>query len=203
MEDSLKHVTPLDPSAAWLLGKQRNDTSQFGEDGLIQAVLERIGEANRWCFEVGAADGLFFSNTKRLRDAGWNAVLIEAGAEQFAKLSQLADHRTSTIHERINYGSLDRILGESHAPDDLDLGVIDIDGQDYWAWKGMQHFHPRVMLVEFMYDLPDPSFIPRENGEGQAGPQAIIDLGKQKGYTPLVSTYCNVLFARRDVWGSS
>lgn len=206
MDDSQKHVTSLAPSAAWLLGKQRNDFSQFGEDGLIEAVLGRIGERNRWCFEVGAADGLFYSNTKRLRDAGWKSVLIEANAEHFAKLAQLANDRTHAIRERINYGSLDIILGEVDAPNDLDFGVIDIDGQDYWAWKGMQQFCPRVMLVEFMYaseNFTDPSFTPKENGEGQAGLQAIIDLGKQKGYTPLVSTFCNVLFARSDVWGSS
>lgn len=203
MDDSLRHVKILDDSAKWLDGRQRNDTSQFGEDGLIEAVLERIGETNRWCFEVGAADGLFFSNTKRLRDAGWTSVLIEAGQEQFAKLRQLANGKTIVVNERINYGSLDRILGELHAPEDLDFGVIDIDGQDYWAWDGMKLFQPRVMLVEFMYDLPDPAFVPPENGEGQAGLEAIIELGRQKGYTPLAGTYCNVLFARKDVWASN
>lgn len=38
----LEHVTIIDPSANWLLGRQRNDTSQFGEDGLIEAVFERL-----------------------------------------------------------------------------------------------------------------------------------------------------------------
>lgn len=206
MDDSLRHVTILDASAKLLDGRQRNDTSQFGEDGLIEAVLERIGETNRWCFEVGAADGLFFSNTKRLRDSGWTSVLIEAGAEQFAKLKQLANGNTHVVNERINYGSLDSILGQLHAPEDLDLGVIDIDGQDYWAWLGMKRYQPRVMLVEYLYptDIPAVStFIPKENGEGQAGLEAIVELGKQKGYTPLASTFCNVLFARTDVWASN
>jgi hypothetical protein len=204
VDSSLNHVTTLDASAGWLLGTQRNDTSQFGEDGLIESVFSRVGETNRWCFEVGAADGLFFSNTKRLRDAGWHSVLIEAGDEQFEKLQLLANVRTHVVHERINFGALDRLLGDRGAPEAIDLGVIDIDGQDYWAWKGMQKYRPRVMLVEFAYFNP-PTHIPREGDvtPDQAGLQAIVNLGVQKGYTALVSTYCNVLFARKDVWASN
>lgn len=203
-DESLRFVTVLDERAAWLQGRQRNETSQFGEDGLIEALFKRIGEKNRWCFEVGAADGLFYSNTKRLRDAGWSSVLIEAGAEQFAELARLANDKTRVVKEKINYGSLDRILGDLFAPKDLDLGVIDIDGQDYWAWKGMIRYRPRVMLVEFAYrsdtSAQQARFVPPENGEGQAGFDAIVSLGKQKGYTPVISTDCNVLFVESGVW---
>lgn len=206
MDSSLQHVTILDESAKWLDGLQRNDFSQFGEDGLIQAVLERIGETNRWCFEVGAADGEFYSNTKRLRQAGWRAVLIEADDAHYAKLASKREPGTFAIQERIKRDSLDRILAMVNAPKDIDLGIIDIDGQDYWAWLGMEKYKPRVMLVEYMYlndNFTDPWFVPPENGEGQAGLEAICELGHRKGYTPIASTYCNVLFARNDVWASS
>jgi hypothetical protein len=205
MGSSLNHVTILDESAGWLLGKQRNDTSQFGEDGLIQAVLERIGETSRWCFEVGAADGLFFSNTKRLRDAGWSAVLIEAERDLYKQCRQFENAKVHVVNERIGGGSLDAILARCGSPPTPDLGVIDIDGQDYWAWKGMQA-RPRVMLVEFMYlneNMSDPAFIPTEGGSGQAGLDAIVGLGREKEYTPIASTYCNVLFVDRDAWASN
>jgi len=201
----MQHVTILDESAGWLSGRQRNDTSQFGEDGLIQAVIERIGETNRWCFEVGAADGLFFSNTKRLRDAGWNAVLIEADEQKALQCRQFESDKVRVVHERIGSGSLDAILARCGSPPTPDLGVIDIDGQDYWAWKGLEA-RPRVMLVEFMYvneNMTDPAFIPAEGREGQAGLDAIVSLGREKGYMPVVSTYCNVLFVDRDVWASN
>jgi hypothetical protein len=195
---SLNYLTVLDTKAAWLEGKQRNDTSQFGEDGLIEAVLSRIGETNRWCFEVGAADGEFFSNTKRLRQAGWTSVLIEAGRDQYAILSKLSDEKTYTFNECIRAGSLDRILSSVGAPRNLDLGVIDIDGQEYWVWKSMD-YRPRVMLVEFAY-YNEPGFIPLEDGPGQAGLEAIVSLGRELGYTALAKTYCNVLFALTDLW---
>lgn len=199
--ESLQHVTPLHPDWEWLQGKQRNDTSQFGEDGLIEAVLAKIGETNRWCFEVGAADGLFYSNTKRLRDAGWYAVLIEGDRSQAAKCEAYASHRVHVVTEKVSRYSLDPILAGGGAPIRLDLGVIDVDGQDYWVWEGLRDFRPRVMLVEYLYlndNFTDPNFIPPLDGQGQAGRDAIIALGKAKGYVAVASTFCNLLFVENQ-----
>lgn len=195
------HFAVLDQSAAWLDGKQRNDTSQFGEDGLIEAVFDKIGTTNQWCFEVGAADGLFFSNTKRLRDIGWRAVLIEADPLQADKCRAFANAKVEVVQQKVKPDSLDHILAGVGAPIRMDFGVIDIDGQDYWAWEGLRVFRPRVMLVECMY-VGDLKFVPPVGGDGQAGREAIIRLGIEKGYVPLAHTLCNVLFADKKAWQS-
>ncbi len=70
----------------WLHGKALNVYTQFGEDGLIDAVFDRIGTTNRECFEVGASDGRWYSNTLRLREDGWGAVLMEKDSQQWRKL---------------------------------------------------------------------------------------------------------------------
>lgn len=198
MSESLQHVTVLDPRAAWLDGRQRNDTSQFGEDGLIEALFERIGTTNEWCFEVGAADGLFFSNTKRLRDAGWRAVLIECDPVLYARCAEFETERVQVVQAKVDGQSLNEILNGAGAPQRPDLGVIDVDGQDYWLLKGLA-CRPRVLLVEFAnYQAPD--FIPPLGSEAptdQAGLQAIVDLGASKGYAAIVKTYCNVLLLDR------
>lgn len=198
-------MTIIDPRAQWLAGRQANVTSQFGEDGLIAALFERIGETNRWCFEVGASDGLFYSNTKSLRDQGWSAVLIEANPEHATRCRQFENNQVQVINERIDSESLNAILARCGSPPNLDLGVIDIDGQDYWAWKALV-YRPRVMLVEYMYlneNMTDPNFVPPLNGEGQAGLEAIVGLGTEKGYTAIASTFCNVLFVDSTVWESN
>lgn len=200
----MSHVKVIDERAAWLAWRQRNDTSQFGEDGLIEAVLEQIGETNRWCFEVGAADGLFFSNTKRLRDQGWYAVLIEADERQATECRKFASSKVTVVHESIGSGSLDAILARCQCPTDPDLGVIDIDGQDYWVFEGLQT-RPRILLVEFGYWNTTGRVPPKGSKEvqDQAGLDTICDLGRRKGYCPVVHTYCNVLFVDAKVWESS
>lgn len=187
---------------AWLERRARNVYSQNGEDGILEAIFERIGTANRWCCECGAADGVFFSNTKRLIDAGWSAVLIEADAKQYEKLT--VTHQGNSAVSCWNYrvtpdkASFDEILAHKAAPTDLDLLVIDVDGQDYWLFNSLVKYRPRVVVVEYDPNA-DPDFVPPLNGEGQAGLQAVIRLGVGKRYYPVCATWCNVIFVQQDL----
>lgn len=187
--------------ASWLEGKGSNVTSQFGEDGLVAAALSRIGIRNQWCFEVGANDGLFYSNTKWMRDDGWNAVLIESVLEHFNKLQSFRSDKVHCIHAKVGPGDLDRIMRLCGAPEDMDFGCIDVDGQDYWVWNGMDRYRPRLMLVEFCPDERNGDFIPPlgDSSLDQATLGPILALGTEKGYRMLAKTHCNVLFGREDV----
>jgi hypothetical protein len=188
------------PAGQFLAGKGANSTSQFGEDGLIAECLDRFGAENQWCFEVGAHDGLFYANTHRLRCLGWNAVLIESDPELFARLTEQRSEKVQCVNERIGPGSLDTILSACGAPTDLDIGIIDIDGQDYWAWNGMCRFSPRLMLVEFEYGSDNgPDFVPELGGVGQASYKAIERLGISMDYTPLAKTTVNLLFVKTEL----
>ena len=179
------------PHVAWLKDRALNVYTQFGEDGLIASVFQRIGEANRQCFEVGAADGLFYSNTLRLRELNWRAVLIESDEQKAEVLKNRYGKDSICLH--MTCDSLNEPLRDAGFSRDLDLGVIDIDGQDYYLWEELTEFQPRVMLVEISTRHPvEPP--PERGGEGQAGIDAIRALGEKKGYTLVAETLCNALF---------
>lgn len=189
----------IESTATWLRGKESDTYSQFGEDGIIAAIHGRIGESNRWCFEVGAADGEFYSNTRRLRESDWDVVLIESNDEHFAKLARLQSSQVRCVHETIGPDSLDRILKEVGCPYNPDLGVIDIDGQDWWIFEGLRLFRPRVLMVEFANGDPTAG-VPARGTPGQAGYDAIHSLGLSKGYKPIVSTQVNLIFVAGEAW---
>lgn len=181
------------PNVPWLKGCGHNVYTQFGEDGLIEACLQKIGETNRHCFEIGAADGRFFSNTLRLRDEGWQAVLIEAEERQFQKLKADFGTQSTCIHSLCS--DLDALLEQTALSQSPDLGIIDIDGQDYWMWHHLKKYRPRIMLVEI--STQGPSMPVPARGEpypAQAGLNQIEELGISKGYTLVATTYCNALF---------
>ena len=191
----------IDPECAFLSGHNRNVTSQYGEDGLIAELFRHIGIVNRWCFEVGAGDGVRYSNTQQWIRQGWNAVLIEADEVTFAELLKHETDKVQTVHERITSRSLDRILAEAGAPLDMDLGVIDIDMEDFWAWVGLQTYRPRVMMVEAAVHGV-PAVVPTSTdlaGRRQSGSDMIQMVGEAKGYRALARTHCNVIFCREDV----
>ncbi len=176
------------PHVEWLKGRASNTYTQFGEDGLIAATLERIGIENTWCFEVGASDGVVWSNTKLLREQGWQAVLIEADVTLYGQLESKKCYNETIWHATIDAAQLEHLLAKSDCPLMPDLGVIDIDGEDYNVWQGMQTYRPRVMLVE--------KFPADENADinGQAGRTLLLELAEDKGYTCVADTFCNMLF---------
>jgi hypothetical protein len=207
----------LDSRGEFLRGTGGNAFSQYGEDGILAAVFEKIGVTNRWCFEVGAGDGIELSNTKALRDDGWSAELIEKDAEAFRKLlnncgeksftpeevsadpspwlTWLESHpnrRVFCIHAEIDGPMLNGMLEASTDPDGkYDLGVIDIDGKDAEVFDALR-CRPRVMLVEYNA-LGDGPLWP--GGPWQAGFDTVCRIGRKKGYVPLCRTSCNLLFA--------
>jgi len=195
--------------------KPINVYSQYGEDGAIEAIFERIGTANKWCVECGAGDGLFFSNTRRLIDQGWMSVQIEADEKFYRQLEDRYGENKNviTLQKRIelNKGDTldDNLAGRtSPLPLDLDLLVLDIDGQEYHVINSMARLKPRVLIVEFNPDA-DPMYIPEPNAPtldkdgvlDQAGRLAMKFLVEARGYEVVCRTQCNLICVRRDLAG--
>ncbi len=174
----------------------QNIYSQYGEDGIIAEIFRRIGTTNKQCFEVGAADGKWFSNSRRLIDEGWRAALIEADEKNWPELDKLDGERVTVVHGRAEASganSLDSILTQCKFDARPDLGIIDVDGQEFYLWNGMLKFRPRVLVVEYDPHV-DPAFVPDLNGAGQAGLHAILSIAASKGYMNVTSTATNLIF---------
>lgn len=188
---------------AWLEGKRENYFTQFGEWGILNAIFERIGKSNEWCLEVGASDGLFFSNTRGFIEQGWWALLIEADEQLFARLGARysGDSKAYCFNYRVvpnGVYTLDKLLEKVSAPKDIDLVVIDIDGGDYHIFNSLLRHRPRVIVCEYDPSAPQ-DFIPEVNGEGQAGLNAICALGIGRYYFPVAITSTNVIFVQQEL----
>ena len=73
--------------------------SQFGEDGIILEILNRLGSQNldNWCVEFGAWDGIHLSNTFNLVQQGWNAVYIEGDKSRYKDLIRTSKKYTKIL----------------------------------------------------------------------------------------------------------
>lgn len=190
-----------------IANKRYNLYSQFEEDGIIEEIFNRIGAVNKWCLECGAADGVLFSNTRKLIESGWKAILIEADTSIFENLKKNANENCICENVKVkpnqNEG-LDYFLKKHNAPKDIDLLVIDVDGQDWHLWNTMTQYSPRVVSIEC--SLPadkelymGDDYIPTIGGDGQAGYKAILRLAASKGYKPIIRTKTNMICVRNDL----
>ena len=124
----------------WLREYRRDVTSQDGEDGIIEQIVEIVRPDDGWCVELGAAGGKWYSNTWNLIvNRGWWAVLIEAEAARYRELlrTHSGNTRVCCVHARVGFEgreSLDHILAKASIPKEFSLLSIDVDGNDYHIW---------------------------------------------------------------------
>ena len=195
----------LHPAIKEIVGHAKNIYSQFGEDGVVDAIFERIGIKNKCCLEVGAADGILFSNTRRLVEAGWDAILVEKDPDQYKKLADNCEkypnveilNRSVSADPRTGV-NLDEVLDSFSAPEDIDLVCIDIDGQDWHVWNQMIDYRPRVIMIEYNPAMTTGDWVPSIDGGGQAGIDAIMKLAVSKGYHSIMASAVNAICIRDE-----
>ena len=189
-----------------MLSHAANDNSQFGEDGILEKILEVLGEPIRWCVEFGAWDGRYLSNTCALIEKkGFSAVLIEGSKEKFTELSETfrANDKVTPINAFVGFGpddGLDQILAGTSIPEEFDLLSIDIDGNDYHVWRAVQRYKPRIVVVEYNPTIPTGvEFVQAADIEVNQGSsiRSFVELGRKKDYELVCVTERNCIFVRK------
>ena len=182
------------PPAVDLQAVERSVFSQFGEDGVIEKIFEIIEPGPRYCVEFGAHDGINNSNMRNLvLDHGWSSFQIEGNPVRAAALAKnYAKYpKVKTLHAWVWPGNVEILFEENGVPKDLDLLVIDIDSNDYYVWRAIRDFRPKVVMIEVNAIFPPPQlmvidFHPMNYWDGTiyvgASLQSLYDLAKRKGY---------------------
>ena len=68
--------------------------AQYGEEDFLDVFFkDRIG----YLCDIGAADGMRYSNSRSLLEKGWSGLLIEPNKSNFAKLVELYKENKSVI----------------------------------------------------------------------------------------------------------
>jgi hypothetical protein len=192
-------------------------TSQYGDDGIIEWIVQRLPGIHPSFVEFGVETFAEANMRFLLRNRNWRGLVMDGSRAAMQLL------RSQTIHwmhdlvavdafvtvENINYLIVDNGFGG-------ELGVlsIDIDGNDYWVLDAISCVHPAVIVAEIngafgdlhAVTVPyDPAFERMtQHHSGQyfgASVRAMIDLCADKGYTFLGtnSAGVNAFFVRNDV----
>jgi len=191
--------------------------SQFDEDGLLDEIFRRIGTTCRFFIEFGVGDGLE-NNTVALLLAGWRGLWIEADSALQERIRRgfaapLEAGQLTLAGEFVTAENIEELLAGGGVPEEPDLISIDIDGNDYWVWKAMDRFRPRVVVIEYNASLGRTAQVvspydPRGCWDGTTGFGASLSaleaLGREKGYALVGCSVAgvNALFVRSDLVGS-
>lgn len=195
-----------------------NINSQHGEDGILEAIFDKIGTTSKYAIEFGGWDGIYLSNIRNLiTQKGFNGLFIEGESSRAENLlKNYEDYpNVKCVVAYVGFrgeNTLDNILDNNNVPNEIDLLSIDIDGYDYHVWEAFQNYRPRIIIIEYNPSIPnDIMFInPRDesifNGSSAA---AIVELGRKKGYSLIAVTQTNLFFVvneeydKFEIWDNS
>jgi hypothetical protein len=197
-----------------LLGYGFKVWAQHDEDGIIEEIFRRIGTTNQFFVEFGAGDAIENTTLYPLAK-GWSGAWIDGSAACYESIQIRMRHfiesgRLRTKHSFITAENIEQLFRELDVPDEPDLLVIDIDRNDFWVWKAITRYRPRVVCIEYNASFKqtlscavpyNPTAINEGNNYYGASLKALEILGREKGYSLVGCNFTGVdaFFVRNDL----
>jgi len=191
--------------------------SQWGEDGLIQYLLDRVPLPNKIFVEFGV-ENYVESNTRYLAiNNYWSGLVMDGSSANvdFIRrdtVSWACD--ITSVCAFIARENINELLESNGIRGDIGLLSVDIDGNDYWVWEAIQCISPRIVICEYnslfgpvaRVTIPYDAGFTRDKAHYSrvyygASIAALESLGRSKGYTLVGGNSAgnNVFFVRDDL----
>lgn len=195
-------------------------SSQFGEDGIIQYLVNILPIKNKTFVEFGVED-YSESNTRFLLfNNNWSGLIIDGSEANVHKIQSsnyywkydLVATNSFITKENINE-ILRNFLLSSKSDPEIGILSIDIDGNDYHVWERINCVNPIIVICEYNavlgkdieVTIPYDSKFVRNRAHFSnlyfgASIQALYRLGRKKGYEYIGTNSAgnNAFFVRED-----
>lgn len=187
--------------------------SQCGEDGIIDEIFKRIGTTNKYFIEFGVENGTECNSTLLLYK-DWKGLWIEGNAQSVQDINThmpgiISNGTLTVLNSFITAENIESLFTQGGSPAEPDLLSIDIDRNDYYVWKSIVKFKPRVVIVEYNAIFrPNVSFAVTYDGSKAwdkssnfgASLGLLTKLGEEKGYSLVACNFAgvNAFFVRND-----
>ena len=194
--------------------------SQWGEDGLIQYILNNIEIKNTIFVEFGV-ETYKESNTRfLLTNKNWSGLVIDGSETNIEKIKKdpiYWKHNLKAECAFIDKDNINELIEKNGVSGDIGLLSVDIDGNDYWVWEAIDVIDPRIVICEYnsLYGDEKPLSVPydpafyRTNAHSSnlywgASISAFVELGKSKGYSLIGSNIAgnNIFFVKNEFIGN-
>lgn len=144
----LREIDPADP-----LSWEFSGFSQHGEDGIIDYLIRRLKNPNRYFIEIGAADGLQNNSSWLALARNYSGLMIDGDPDNTAWCNHLIVPINPGVEALHMFITLDNIGGLRTAALHLnpDVFSLDIDGNDFHIAEAILDagMRPRIWAVEY------------------------------------------------------
>lgn len=126
--------------------------SQFGDDGIIQFLLNNIEVYNKQFVEFGV-ENYEEANTRFLLECfNWKGLVIDSDISHTKHIESQNYYWRNQLNissDFITKKNINLILQKNNAIGDIGILSIDIDGNDYWIWEEINIINPSIVIIEY------------------------------------------------------
>jgi hypothetical protein len=126
--------------------------SQFGDDGILQYLIEQAHPPVEKFIEFGVQD-YSESNTRfLLLNNNWSGLVIDGNPTNIEVVKRQAyywRHDLQAIAQFVDRDNINSLFEAADFSGEIGLLSIDIDGNDYWVWEAIHTVNPVIVTVEY------------------------------------------------------
>ncbi len=208
------HTFPLDK----INNSEFKVYSQWGEDGIIQKIINHLPIKHKVFVEFGVEDYTESNTRFLLKNNKWSGLILDGNKEHIDYIKNDTSvywaHNLKAEHVFITKDNINSVLITNGVPEDLGLLSVDIDGNDYWIWHSINCIKPRIVICEYnsifgsssKVTVPYSDSFVRHNAHFSnvyygASLGALDFLAKKKGYSLIGTNLAgnNAFFVRNDL----
>lgn len=192
--------------------------SQFGDDGLIQYLINNIKIKNDTFIEFGVENYLESNTRFLLMNNNWKGFVMD-GSEKAMEFLKKQDwywkYDLTCKAAFIDRDNINGLLSETNF-ENIGLLHVDLDGNDYWIFEGLnlEKLNPAIVVMEYnsvfgsdrTISVPyDPNFCRTEKHYSNlywgASIKALDYIANKKGYSLVGCNLAgnNAYFVRKDL----
>lgn len=126
--------------------------SQFGDDGIIQYLVQTLDIPQRTFIEFGVEDYTESNTRFLLMNDNWSGLVMDgtaANIDRLVKSDLYWKHDLQAKCAFIDRENIDALIAEHGFEGELGLLHIDLDGMDYWVWQRLSVVRPVIVIVEY------------------------------------------------------
>jgi len=175
--------------------------SQLNEEEILKKIFQNAGTTNKYFVEFGSGNGYSNSNTRHLKEKGWNGLMMDGFFD-----GNIDENRHK---EFITAENICDLFRKHRVPDVFDLLSIDLDGNDLWILGAiLEEYSPRIIVAEFNPAIPvgvnqtieyNPDHEWNNDDYYGASFEAFGCLGSDHGYRIVDNNGLNLFLLRNDI----
>lgn len=220
IQEALGRIEGRQLAGTWdgrLSSREFRAFSQWGEDGILQALAATIDPKEKIFIEFGVTNYTESNTRFLLMTSGWRGLVIDGNPAHITYIKNdpiYWQYNLKADCTFITRDNINEIFSSNGITGEIGLLSIDIDGNDYWIWKEISVVNPAIVVVEYnarfgierAVTVPYAAAFTREQAHDShiyygASLKALCHLGNEKGYAFVGTNSAgnNAFFVRRDL----